>query len=199
MKLIVGLGNPGAEYERTRHNTGFMVVDAIAAKHRIPLDTHEKDAMTGKGRIAGRQVLLAKPVTFMNRSGSAVSKLVRKYLFPATDLRDLIVVYDDVDLDLGMIRIRENGSPGTHNGMRSLCELLETDRFPRLRFGVRGETYTREERLSEYVLEEFTEVEMDVAEQTIQRALDAIVLIVRDDLRRAMTQFNRAPVEETGS
>ena len=199
MKLIVGLGNPGSEYEHTRHNAGFMVVDALARKFRVALDTHEKDAMTGKGRIAGRPVVLAKPMTYMNRSGESVSKLVGKYLGFDRRLDDLLILFDDVDLDLGTLRIRERGSPGTHNGMRSLVEVLETDHFPRLRFGVRGETYTRDQNLADYVLEDFHESETEIVNQSIERALEAVVLIARDDLRRAMTQFNRAPVQETDS
>lgn len=199
MKLIVGLGNPGAGYENTRHNAGFLVVDALAARHRIVLDTHEKDAMTGKGRIAGQTVLLAKPLTFMNRSGSAVLKLMNKYLEPGVGLGDLLVIYDDVDLDLGTLRIREKGSPGTHNGMRSICSSLETDHFPRLRFGVRGETLSQTRDLADYVLEEFTEREMILAEETIQTALNAILMIVRGDLRRAMTLFNRTAAREIES
>ena len=195
MKLIVGLGNPGAEYERTRHNAGYMVVDALSEKFRIPLDTHEKDAMTGRGRIAGQTVMLAKPLTYMNRSGVAISKLATKYLQPAS-LDDLLVAFDDVDLDLGTLRLRERGSPGTHTGMRSLCDWLETEHFPRLRFGVRGESYSRAQNLADYVLDEFEEKEMEIVSETIGRALDAIVLVARGDFRRAMTQFNRtAPVE----
>lgn len=199
MKLIVGLGNPGTEYEKTRHNAGFMVIDALATKHRIVLDTHEKDAVTGRGRIAGQSVLLARPMTYMNRSGSAVLKLVNKYLEQGAGLSDLLVIYDDVDLDLGTLRIREKGSPGTHNGMRSICESLETDQFPRLRFGVRGETLSQTRNLADYVLEDFAEREMPVVDETIQNALDAIIMIVRGDLRRAMTSFNRTVARETES
>lgn len=196
MKLIVGLGNPGPAYENTRHNAGFMVVDALAARHRIVLDTHEKDALTGRGRIAGQTVMLAKPLTFMNLSGAAVLKLVNKY---ADDVGDVLVVYDDVDLALGTLRIRERGSPGTHNGMRSICASLETESFPRLRFGVRGETLGRTGDLADYVLEKFSEEEIPIVEETIGNALDAIIMIVRGDLRRAMTTFNRSVVREPES
>ncbi|MDX1583143.1 MAG: aminoacyl-tRNA hydrolase [Thermoanaerobaculia bacterium] len=199
MKLIVGLGNPGVEYEKTRHNAGFMVVDALAEKFRISLDTHEKDAMTGKGRVASRPVMLAKPLTYMNRSGESVLKLVNKHLGGTDGLDDLLIVFDDVDLDLGTLRIRERGSPGTHNGMRSLCDWLETERFPRLRFGVRGTSYSREQELADYVLEDFEQTEMEIVTETIERAMDAIVLISRGDLRRAMTQFNRSAAVESES
>ena len=115
MKLIVGLGNPGTEYEATRHNVGWMVVDAFAKKFRIALDRHEKNAMTGEGRVAGGSVKLARPLTYMNLSGDAVKLLVGAYL-EATE--DLIVVYDDIDLPTGKLRIRSEGSAGTNNGMR---------------------------------------------------------------------------------
>lgn len=196
MKLIVGLGNPGPAYENTRHNAGFMVIDALAARHRIDLGTHEKDALTGRGRIAGQTVLLAKPVTFMNLSGAAVLKLVNKY---ADGPGELLVVYDDVDLALGTLRIRERGSSGTHNGMRSICTSLETESFPRLRFGVRGETLGRTGDLADYVLEKFSEEEMPVVEETIGNALDSLIMIVRGDLRRAMTTFNRTAAKESES
>jgi peptidyl-tRNA hydrolase, PTH1 family len=196
MKLIVGLGNPGPEYETTRHNAGFMIVDALAAKHRIAIGTHERDALTGRGRIAGQTVLLARPLTYMNRSGEAVAKLVRKYLGSDEDLRDLIVVHDDIDLDLGTIRIRERGSAGTHNGMRSIISSLETEEFARVRFGVRGDGYENSANLADYVLERFTSEEMTVVDETVRRASEALLVIVRGDLRRAMTTFNRIPEGE---
>ena len=133
MKLIVGLGNPGAEYERTRHNVGWRVVDAFARKFRIEISKHEKNAMTGTGRVSGGSVMVAKPLTYMNLCGDAVRLLVNGYLeSPA----EMIVVYDDIDLPLGRLRIRPNGSAGTHNGMRSMVDELGTERFPRLRVGI---------------------------------------------------------------
>lgn len=192
MKLIVGLGNPGVEYERTRHNVGFRVVDAFARKFRIAIDRHEKDAMTGRGRVAGETVVLARPLTYMNLSGSAVGKLVR----PLETLDDLIVVYDDIDLPLGKLRIREAGSPGTHNGMKSISGSLHTDRFPRLRFGIRGETLAPGRDLAEYVLADFEPAEEELVERTVERAVEALVMLVRGELRRAMNQFNRDPKAE---
>src|SRR3954463_16491661 len=129
MKLIVGLGNPGPEYAATRHNIGWQAVDAFASKFRIRIDKHEKSAMTGQGRVAGGAVLVAKPLTFMNLSGDAVRLLVNAYTESADDL---IVVYDDIDLPLGRLRIRPNGSAGTHNGMRSIVASLGNEKFPRL-------------------------------------------------------------------
>ena len=139
MKLIVGLGNPGTEYERSRHNAGWMVADAFARKFRIALDRHEKNSMTGQGRVGGGTVVVARPLTFMNLSGDAVRLLVNAY---TESLEDLIVVFDEVDLPLGRLRIRPEGSAGTHNGMRSIVASLASERFARLRFGVRGPTYS---------------------------------------------------------
>lgn len=190
MKLIAGLGNPGPDYERTRHNVGWMVLDAFARKFRIDITRHEKNALTGSGRVGGGSVMVAKPLTYMNLSGDAVKLLVNAYL-DSTD--DLMVVYDDIDLPLGKLRIRPNGSAGTHNGMRSLVGSLATERFPRLRFGVRGANYS--ERLRDYVLDEFSAEEQPVVDRAIERAVDALVLFARGDLRRAMNEFNRDPVE----
>src|ERR1043165_9263674 len=135
MKLIVGLGNPGEDYARSRHNVGWVVADAFARKFRIDIARHEKEAMTGEGRVAGGAVKVAKPLTYMNLSGDAVRLLVNAYL-DSTD--DLIVVFDEIDLPLGKLRIKPNGSAGTHNGMRSIVAAPATERFPRFRFCVGG-------------------------------------------------------------
>jgi PTH1 family peptidyl-tRNA hydrolase len=188
MKLFVGLGNPGAQYERTRHNVGWMVLDAFAKKFRIDVTRHEKNALTGTGRVAGGNVMLAKPLTYMNLSGDAVRLLTNAYLeSPA----DLVVIYDDIDLPLGRLRIRENGSAGTHNGMRSIVETLGSEKFPRLRIGIGA---AEGERLRDYVLDEFSAEEQPVVDDAIARAVDALVLVARGDLRRAMNQFNRDPL-----
>ncbi|MEA2240101.1 MAG: peptidyl-tRNA hydrolase, family [Thermoanaerobaculia bacterium] len=191
MKLIVGLGNPGAEYERSRHNVGWMIVDAFAKKFRIDVSRHEKDAMTGEGRVAGGSVKVAKPLTFMNLSGDAVKLLVNAYL-DSTD--DLMIVYDDIDLPLARLRIKPTGSSGTHNGMRSIVASLASEQFPRLRFGVRGTEYG-DGRLRDYVLDDFTSEEAPLVDRGIERAVDALVLFARGDLKRAMNEFNRDIVE----
>ncbi|HUP60018.1 MAG TPA: aminoacyl-tRNA hydrolase [Thermoanaerobaculia bacterium] len=185
MKMILGLGNPGADYERTRHNVGWQVVDAFARKFRIDVSRHEKNALTGTGRVAGGSVLVAKPLTYMNLSGEAVRLLVNAY-GEAND--DLVVVYDDIDLPLGRLRIRPNGSAGTHNGMRSILEALGREDFPRLRIGIGA---SEQGTLRDYVLDEFSPDEQPVIDRAIGRAVDALVLIVRGDLRRAMNEFNR--------
>ncbi|HUP46491.1 MAG TPA: aminoacyl-tRNA hydrolase [Thermoanaerobaculia bacterium] len=189
MKLIVGLGNPGAEYENTRHNIGWRVADAFAKKFRIAVTVHEKNAMTGSGRVGGGSVLVAKPLTFMNLSGDAVRLLVNAY---AESLQDLIVVYDDVDLPAGRLRLRPSGSAGTHNGMRSIVAALGREDFPRLRVGVRGGGEF--DRLRDYVLDRFTPEEEPLVDSSVQRAVDALVLFCRGDLRRAMNEYNRDEV-----
>jgi PTH1 family peptidyl-tRNA hydrolase len=185
MKLIVGLGNPGPEYERTRHNVGWRVVDAFARKFRIEITKHEKNAMTGTGRVAGGSVMVARPLTYMNLSGDAVRLLVNGYLeSPA----DMIVVYDDIDLPLGKLRIRPNGSSGTHNGMRSIVAELATENFPRLRVGIGA---SDQGRLRDYVLDEFSAEDEPIVARAVERAVDALFLFVRGDLKRAMNLFNR--------
>ncbi len=196
MKLIVGLGNPGAEYARSRHNVGWMIADAFAAKFRMVINTHEKEALTGRGRVAGGAVRVAKPLTYMNRSGDAVKLLTEAYV---ESLQDLLVVYDEIDLPLGKLRIRERGSPGTHNGMRSIVDSLASESFPRLRFGVRGANYAEDGRLRDYVLDDFEESELPIVDRSIERAVDALVLFARDELRRAMNEFNRDSDSESDS
>ncbi len=186
MKIIVGLGNPGPEYARTRHNIGWMVIDAFASKFRVRIDKHEKDALTGTGRVAGGSVLVVKPLTYMNQSGDAVRLLVNAY---CESLDDLIVVYDDIDLPLGKLRIKPNGGPGTHNGMRSIVSALATERFARLRVGIGG--VDSNGRLRDYVLGEIALDEEPVIARAIERSVDALLLFVRGDLNRAMNEFNR--------
>lgn len=189
MKLIVGLGNPGAEYARTRHNVGWRVVDVFAAKFRLAVTKHEKNALTGSGRVAGGSVMVAKPLTYMNLSGDAVRLLVNAYL---ESPEEMIVVYDDIDLPLGRLRIRPNGSAGTHNGMRSIVSTLGTENFPRLRVGIGA---SDQGRLRDYVLNEFSPEDEPVVARAEERAVDALLLFVRGDLRRAMNQFNKDPDE----
>ena len=132
MYLIVGLGNPGKEYADTRHNAGFMVVDAFAKKYRIEFEREECRALVGLGTVLGEKVVLAKPLTYMNLSGESVRGLMRQY---EVDLKHLIVVYDDVDLPMGRLRIREKGSAGGQNGMKNIIELVKSEEFIRLRVG----------------------------------------------------------------
>jgi len=194
VKLIVGLGNPGAEYARSRHNVGWRIADAFAEKFRIDIGKHEKEALTGLGRVAGGAVMVAKPLTFMNRSGDAVKLLTDAYV---DVLHDLIIVSDDVDLPLGKLRIRERGSSGTHNGMRSVVASLASESFPRLRCGVRGANYAEVGRLRDYVLDNFEKSELPIINRSLERAVDALVLFARGDLKRAMNEFNRDSESES--
>jgi len=164
------------------------VADAFGAKFRIKIDKHEKEAMIGSGRVAGGAVVVARPLTYMNRSGEAVKLLTDAYV---DSLEDLIVVYDEIDLPLGKLRIRGRGSAGTHNGMRSVVASLASESFPRLRFGVRGANYAETGRLRDYVLDDFEDSELALVDPGIERAVDALVLFARGELRRAMNEFNR--------
>jgi PTH1 family peptidyl-tRNA hydrolase len=169
-----------------------MIADAFAEKFRIKIDKHEKEAMTGAGRVAGGTVVVAKPLTYMNLSGDAVRLLANAY---TESLQDLIILFDEIDLPLGKIRIRERGSSGTHNGMRSVVASLASESFPRLRFGVRGANYEEVARLRDYVLDDFDESELPIVNRNIERSVDALVLFARGDIRRAMNTFNREESE----
>lgn len=188
MRLIVGLGNPGPEYEKTRHNVGWHVVDAFAKKFRIEISKHEKNALTGTGRAVGGSVMVAKPLTYMNLSGDAVRLLVNAY---AESTDEVMIVYDDIDLPVGKLRIRPSGSAGTHNGMRSIVAAMGSERIPRLRIGVGAP----QGRLRDYVLDAFDSEEQPIIDRAVTRAVDALVLFCRGDLRRAMNEFNREEEE----
>jgi PTH1 family peptidyl-tRNA hydrolase len=187
VKLIVGLGNPGREYRDTRHNIGFMVVDELARRHDLTFSmapSQVPDAFIAK-KFTPPQVLLAKPLTFMNRSGDAVSALTRYFDVAATDL---LVVYDDIDLPFTRLRARARGSSGTHNGMRSVVERLGTTDFPRLRLGV-GRGDTRRE-LADHVLARFERDEQSALETFIARAADAAEMFAATDIVAVMNAFN---------
>ena len=185
MRLVVGLGNPGERYRRTRHNAGFMVVDALAARAAAARGREEGDAWVAEATVGGEDVRLVKPLTFMNRSGIAVARLLEATgAAPA----DLVVVVDDVALELGTLRIRERGSHGGQNGLRSLIDVLGTDEFVRLRVGVRDGDLP--EDLASYVLAEFPPEEVLVVQETVGLAADAVATILRDGPVEAMNRFN---------
>jgi PTH1 family peptidyl-tRNA hydrolase len=192
MKLIVGLGNPGREYRETRHNVGFRVVDEIARRHDLTFamaPSQVPDAFVVK-KFGAQPLLLAKPLTFMNRSGDAVSALSRYYgIEPA----DLLVVYDDVDLPFTKLRARARGSAGTHNGMRSVIERLGTTEFPRLRLGV-GRGDTRRD-LADHVLAKFEPDEQSDLEGFIIRAADAAEMFAADGIFKVMNEYNAEPAD----
>jgi peptidyl-tRNA hydrolase, PTH1 family len=186
MELIVGLGNVGAEYELTPHNLGFRAVDALAGKAGIRVSRPESQALVGLGKIAGRDVALAKPQTMMNLSGSSVRALLERYeASPA----DLIVLIDEVDLPWGMLRIRERGRNSTHNGLQSIIGSLGTDEFIRVRLGCRPEKLWGDRR--DYVLREMNREERQIAEDMVIESMDAVELILTDGVERAMTRYNR--------
>jgi len=184
IELIIGLGNPGSRYAATRHNVGYRVVDEIARRHDA--DTWARARLTDvTSAHFGPRLLLAKPKTFMNRSGSAVEWLLGHLdLAPA----EILVVVDDADLGLGSLRLRPTGGPGTHNGMRHVCQTIGTG-FPRLRLGVRGAGTLSD--LADYVLSPFPADELPRANELIQRAADAAEAAVRAGVERAMSDFNR--------
>jgi PTH1 family peptidyl-tRNA hydrolase len=182
--LIVGLGNPGPEYARSRHNVGFMVVECLAGKHGLRFNQKKAHARLARGRIGASEVTLAEPQTYMNLSGRSVQGLTATV---GVKPRNLLVVYDDLDLPLGTIRIRPSGGPGTHNGMRSIVECLGSSEFPRLRFGI-GSNEARAH--PDFVLARFQPDEMPLYETTLERAVEAIELALERGLEAAMNQYN---------
>lgn len=191
MKLIVGLGNPGKEYAQTRHNAGFMCVDVFCAAHEFsPWKLDKKfNALVSEGTLNGEKVILAKPQTFMNVSGEAVQKIVNFYNVP---LADLWLVYDDIDLPLGTLRIRADGAPGTHNGMKSVTALLGSQKFPRVRIGIesRGETAAKEQDISSFVLHSFGKDELPVIEKATKEAANALESGLSKGVASAQEQYN---------
>ncbi len=184
MWLVVGLGNPGRRYRGTRHNVGWEVVDLLSTRWRIPFCGEEEEALVGRGEAAGGAVLLAKPLTYMNRSGEAVEGLVRRYgLRP----QEVLVIYDDVDLPVGTIRVRPRGSSGGHRGMASVIEALGTEEVPRVRIGIGRPTGDA----ADYVLSRFAPEERPRIREAIERAADAVEVVLREGIQRAMERFNR--------
>ncbi|MCR5269086.1 MAG: aminoacyl-tRNA hydrolase [Lachnospiraceae bacterium] len=187
MYIIAGLGNPKTEYKNTRHNVGFDVIDVLADKYQIPMDMKKHRAICGKGMIEGEKVILAQPQTFMNLSGLSILELVSYYkIDPASEL---IIVYDDIDLEPGQIRIRKRGSAGGHNGMKSVIGGLNTQDFIRIRMGVGDKP--KQYDLADYVLGHFTKEEREVVDEAVIRATEAIHMILTDGVDQAMNRFNR--------
>ncbi|HUG54378.1 MAG TPA: aminoacyl-tRNA hydrolase [Vicinamibacteria bacterium] len=185
MRLVVGLGNPGERYRRTRHNAGFMVVDALAARAGAAAGREEVEAWVAEARLVDQDVRLAKPLSFMNRSGVAVERLLSS---SGGTPADLVVVVDDVALELGTLRLRERGSHGGHNGLRSLIDVLGTDEFVRVRVGVRkGEL---PEDLAGYVLGEFPSEDVLVVQEVVGLAADAVLCTLKYGAVEAMNRFN---------
>ena len=183
--LIVGLGNPGRQYENHRHNVGFQVVDRLAAAHQLEFDQHRHHANLARGRVEGVNVALVKPQTFMNLSGEAVSAVVRFY---RVSLEHLLVIYDDLDLPVGSLRLREQGGAGGHRGMTSIIDHLNSRAFPRLRIGIGRPPGQMPPEA--YVLQAFTADQRVMIEDAYQRAVQAVQTVLRDGIEKAMNEFN---------
>ena len=185
MYYIVGLGNPGLQYENTRHNVGFMTIDYLANKYDIDVRKSKFKSLYGQGEISGHKVMLIKPQTYMNNSGEAVRGLRNFYKF---DIDKLIVIYDDIDIDFGTIRIRKKGSAGSHNGMKSIIYQIQDDQFPRIKvsIGKKPEKWD----LANFVLSGFSKEEAEILEDEIRIAAEAIEIILKDDVDKAMNKCN---------
>ena len=193
MRLIVGLGNPGPEYQWTPHNLGFLAVDEIANRASIRVERPEGKALVGLGKVAGQEVVLAKPQTYMNLSGISVRDLLEKYeLGP----EDLLVMFDERDLPWGMIRIGERGSAGTHNGAKSVTSVVGTQEFARLRLGCGPDDPVGD--LADYVLRPMKKAVLETASEMVAEAGDAVEMILSQGIAAAMNKFNRRvpPAEE---
>jgi PTH1 family peptidyl-tRNA hydrolase len=186
MRLIVGLGNPDPEYQWTPHNLGFMAVDELANRNSIRVERPEGKASVGRGKIAGEEVVLAKPQTYMNLSGVSVRELLAKY---ELDVSNLLVMWDEVQLPLGTIRVHPDGSAGSHNGAKSVISSVGTQQFTRLRLGC-GSDHPIGSR-KEYVLRPMRKAELEVASEMIGNAGDAVELILSQGIEAAMNKYNR--------
>lgn len=184
MYLIVGLGNPGRQYAGTRHNIGFETVDYICYKKDVKLDKAKFNAIYGEFRLDGQRVIIAKPLTYMNKSGNAVMDIARYYKIETSNI---IVIYDDVDLDQGKLRIRPNGSAGTHNGMKSIIFQLQSEEFPRIRIGI-GRPSNMD--LADYVLQRFSSEETDLIKEVAIVASKAVDEIILSGIDSAMNKYN---------
>ena len=184
-RLVAGLGNPGDAYAKTRHNIGFMVVDALSGEYSIPVEKKKFDASYGRGVIEGIEVILVKPMAFMNRSGPPIQSLSGYYKISCDNM---LIIYDDVDLAFGRLKINEKGGSGGHKGMKSIMDSFGDEYIPRLRIGVgRSEAGIN---TSDHVLGRFSNIEKDLLDQIIKRARDAVVKVVCNGITEGMNRFN---------
>ena len=183
MFLIVGLGNPGKEYDGTRHNIGFAAVDYIADKYNIELNRVKFKGVFGEGFIDGKKVILLKPTTYMNLSGESIREVINFYKISN---EEVIVIYDDISLEVGRLRIREKGSHGGHNGIKSIIANLGTDVFPRVKIGVGAP----KGNLVSHVLGKFSEDEIEILRETIKASSDAVSIMIKSDAKEAMNKLN---------
>lgn len=187
MYLIVGLGNPGRQYEATRHNMGFDTIDYLVEKHRIPQGGVKFNAMYGKGIIGGEKVILMKPLSYMNLSGGPIREMVNYFkIDPETEM---IVIYDDIDLEPGQLRIRKQGSAGGHNGIKDIIRQLGTEKFLRIKVGVGAKPKGWD--LADYVLGHFSDSERKLIDEAIEKAGDAAEKIISDGVDAAMNEYNK--------
>ena len=187
MFIIAGLGNPTLQYEGTRHNVGFDVIDMLADRYNISVDGRKGRALVGKGIIEGQKVLLVKPQTYMNLSGESLRELVNYYKID--EEHELLVIYDDISLDVGQLRIRKKGSAGGHNGVKSIIKCLNTQRFMRIKVGV-GEK-PKDWDLADFVLGRFTKEEREHLEGAMERAAEAVCYMVNGEVAKAMNEYNK--------
>lgn len=185
MDCLIGLGNPGREYADTRHNIGSWVIDALSERHRIPLRKRKFHSLFAKGDLQGHEVILLKPQTFMNNSGRAVSALARFY-----DLQpdEMLIIYDDIVLDLGVLRLRRGGSAGGHRGMQDIIDRMGTKEIPRLRLGIGSPPEHMDAR--DYVLSRFPAQDHDAVENLVMDAADAVQLLLAEGIETAMNEIN---------
>lgn len=199
MKLIVGLGNPGRRYERTRHNLGFICVNRLAREYNIKMNKNQGKARTGKGNIAGNEVLLARPQTYMNLSGESVRLLLDR---THTKIDELIVIHDDLDLPVGKIRIRFGGGSGGHKGINSIFQETGSRDFYRVRIGVgrpprfKDNLEIQEDDVIDYVLSNFTQDEKKIIEKSLPIAGEAVVSLITEGLTAAMNKYNSNSIKE---
>lgn len=192
MYIIAGLGNPGKKYENTRHNMGFLAVDLLAEKYGIKVNKIKFKALVGEGRIAGQKVLLVKPQTYMNLSGESIRQVLEYY---KVEPEELIVIYDDIDIPTGAVRIRSKGSAGTHNGMRNIVYQIQSDAFPRVRVGIGAEKGTKVD-LVNYVTGGVSKSEKTLLEESLTKAAEGAACIVEKGIDRAMNLYNVKPKKE---
>ena len=185
MKIIAGLGNPGSEYDKTRHNVGFDTIDVLAGKHGINVTSFERHSLVGKGMISGEKVILMKPQTFMNLSGVAVSAMAGYY---ECDLEDIIIISDDTALESGRIRVRAKGSAGGHNGLKSIINELGSDEFTRVRIGV--DAKPPEWDMADWVLSRFPTEERPKVDEAVIKAGEAVECVIAEGVEKAMNVFN---------
>jgi len=189
VKYIIGLGNPGGEYDHTKHNMGFEVVKHLAKENDISVDQKMHFSLLGRGKIAGQDVTLILPQTFMNLSGNAVGEL---FSHEVKDVKDIIVICDDINIGLGRVRLKKQGSPGGHHGLASIIHKLGTDDFPRLKVGIATEVHKGD--ITKYVLTPFKRHEKRNVDHTIALAVDTITCMLENGMDAAMNKFNKKKV-----